>query len=907
MNAHRPLRYLIATIALFAATTTPVHTGGTVYLVLGSDTGIWEGMNVARYQCTYALTLFTDPARNATAVMQPAFRSGMVDSYGTPVRLTWWMMAGNIFRHATNTNIPHANTMTLHLMKRYQGAAVRTFHDELTLHYHTFVWSDYDADGRWYWNQAHSFAESADDFDVTLAAMLLEEETFPVSFRSGWHAMDNGWQARLDALIPFSLHNDWPAKRSQTTEPIDNVYDWSRAPSTFIPFHPSPSDYQVPGSGAGWNVRSRYMSAADSSFMAKIFAEAAAGKDQVVCLWAHLPETDFLDNIRKVHASTVKAASRYPGIPFRYCTATEAMQRWLGSADTTRPAVTFEEIREGTGIRWRVTSGEPIFQAAPFVAAKTRYDDYHVLTMTSTGPLTWESAFPLEASDVASAGLALTDTSGNQALLVRKYLPDDIFIDDADDGFAVVSGTWNASTSSDWGAGRHSTPVGATGKPSVQWECTVPSDGPYLVSIRLPKLTTPVRRITFTLRQNGVATDSLFCTAPLEAEVWTHLWSRTLQAGARVAVGMTTTDTLTSSLQMGADVVRLSAKVRDRWFTAPAHFDAGDRIEDDSSTVELPLRNDGILPVVLTGAHSRRGFVSTPSSLPWTIPPMGTAVLPLSIHTISQGPFQDTLLLSSDDPRHPLVAISVHGATVPYYRIVDDLDSAGYTESGAWNTSSAQAYGTRSRYAYPAAGLSATFTAAVRKAGVYRVEAIVPTTVNASVRARYIFSVNGAGHDTLYTDQNEGSGTWKLLFTREAPANADVSLLLADAMSPPVSGKVLRADAVRFQWSAPATAIGLTREVPAQFSLGQNYPNPFNPATTLIYSVPTQARVEIRIYDILGREVAAPVTERTQPGHHTVTWSAGGLASGTYFARMETFDAAGGLLSRHVQMLLLTR
>ena len=234
-------------------------TQGKVYLVLGSDTAIWDGMDVAQFHCTYALSLFTDPTRNAERVMDPGFRSGLTDSYGTPVKLTWWMMAGNIFRYATNTNIPHPNTMTLHLMKQYQAPAIQRWEDELTLHYNTFVWTDYDGDGKWYWNQAKSFAESSEDFDVTLAEMLLEEEAFPVSFRSGWHAMDNGWQRRLDSLLPYSLHNDWPAVRNDVTEP--------------------------------------------------------KGIDQVVCLWAHLPETDFLDNVRRVNASAHKVCLHTRWLP----------------------------------------------------------------------------------------------------------------------------------------------------------------------------------------------------------------------------------------------------------------------------------------------------------------------------------------------------------------------------------------------------------------------------------------------------------------------------------------------------------------------------------------------------------------------------------------------------------------
>jgi hypothetical protein len=250
---------------------------GVVYLVIGSDTGIWEGLDVSHYQCTYLPGLYSDPTRNAARVMDPAFRSGLVDSYGTPMKLTWWIMAGNVFRYATNTNVPYPNTLTFYLMMKYHGPAIRQWGDEVTLHYHSWVWTDYDGDGKWWWNQAKTFEETADDFNETLAEILLNEEMFPVSFRSGWHAMDNSWQHRLDQVLPYSLHNDYPAKRTQTAEPIDNVFDWSRAPSTWIPFHPSPADYQVPGSGPGWNVRSKYMASADSAFMAKIFAEAAKG------------------------------------------------------------------------------------------------------------------------------------------------------------------------------------------------------------------------------------------------------------------------------------------------------------------------------------------------------------------------------------------------------------------------------------------------------------------------------------------------------------------------------------------------------------------------------------------------------------------------------------------------------
>ena len=68
-----------------------LYAEGKVYLVLGSDTAIWDAMDVNKYSCTYNLSLFDDPGMNAHRVMDPAFRSQFKDSYGQPMKMTWWM------------------------------------------------------------------------------------------------------------------------------------------------------------------------------------------------------------------------------------------------------------------------------------------------------------------------------------------------------------------------------------------------------------------------------------------------------------------------------------------------------------------------------------------------------------------------------------------------------------------------------------------------------------------------------------------------------------------------------------------------------------------------------------------------------------------------------------------------
>jgi len=79
----------------------------------------------------------------------------------------------------------------------------------------------------------------------------------------------------------------------------------------------------------------------------------------------------------------------------------------------------------------------------------------------------------------------------------------------------------------------------------------------------------------------------------------------------------------------------------------------------------------------------------------------------------------------------------------------------------------------------------------------------------------------------------------------------------------------------------------VTDELPKSFSLEQNYPNPFNPATTINYSLPEPGNVVIKVYDILGREVAELVNERKDSGKFSVAFNASRFASGLYVCTMQ--------------------
>jgi hypothetical protein len=80
---------------------------------------------------------------------------------------------------------------------------------------------------------------------------------------------------------------------------------------------------------------------------------------------------------------------------------------------------------------------------------------------------------------------------------------------------------------------------------------------------------------------------------------------------------------------------------------------------------------------------------------------------------------------------------------------------------------------------------------------------------------------------------------------------------------------------------------------PVEFSLLPAYPNPFNSATSISYQVAAGGRVQLVIYDLLGRQVGTLVNRMLAPGTYSATWDAKDLASGIYFCRMSVRTPSG--------------
>lgn len=75
-----------------------------------------------------------------------------------------------------------------------------------------------------------------------------------------------------------------------------------------------------------------------------------------------------------------------------------------------------------------------------------------------------------------------------------------------------------------------------------------------------------------------------------------------------------------------------------------------------------------------------------------------------------------------------------------------------------------------------------------------------------------------------------------------------------------------------------------------EFSLNQNYPNPFNPTTKIGFSIPKSNYVDLRVYDILGREVKTLLSQQLTVGEYEIDFDAKNLASGMYYYRLQSGD-----------------
>ncbi len=147
--------------------------------------------------------------------------------------------------------------------------------------------------------------------------------------------------------------------------------------------------------------------------------------------------------------------------------------------------------------------------------------------------------------------------------------------------------------------------------------------------------------------------------------------------------------------------------------------------------------------------------------------------------------------------------------------------------------------------------------------------------------------VNNYGFEVLRSSKNNNNWVTIGFVNGTGNSNSPKDYNFTDRIS--VSGKfIYRLKQIdtdgRYEYSKE---VGIDLGLPGIYSLGQNYPNPFNPTTTITYALLQPGNVTLKVFDVLGREVAALVNEFKREGRYTIQFDASSLSSGIYFYRLQ--------------------
>ncbi|MEJ5263595.1 MAG: phosphodiester glycosidase family protein [Ignavibacterium sp.] len=162
--------------------------------------------------------------------------------------------------------------------------------------------------------------------------------------------------------------------------------------------------------------------------------------------------------------------------------------------------------------------------------------------------------------------------------------------------------------------------------------------------------------------------------------------------------------------------------------------------------------------------------------------------------------------------------------------------------------------------------------------------------------------------DTVRVNQVQEGSMWKLIGTYNFSPDTSQKILISDAGT---AGTYVVADAIRIISYDPATPVKEEYEnIPNDFVLYQNYPNPFNPVTKIRFAVPASSLnpfskgewtfVNLKVYDILGHEIATLVNEEKAAGNYEVEFNGLNLPSGIYFYKL-----TAGAFTQTKKMILL--
>lgn len=168
----------------------------------------------------------------------------------------------------------------------------------------------------------------------------------------------------------------------------------------------------------------------------------------------------------------------------------------------------------------------------------------------------------------------------------------------------------------------------------------------------------------------------------------------------------------------------------------------------------------------------------------------------------------------------------------------------------------------------------------------------------------YIYRPNGTTSD----DGDINSAAFSQTFSRTSfndTTNPSCFLNSGAAGGISISEITVSGSTASIKFNSGTTTAEESNEIPNEFSLAQNYPNPFNPDTRIKFSLPAAAKVSVKIFDLLGREIKALLNGELSAGAHEVIWNGDDNSGQKAAAGVYMYSVSTGKFSRTKKMVLL--
>lgn len=180
-----------------------------------------------------------------------------------------------------------------------------------------------------------------------------------------------------------------------------------------------------------------------------------------------------------------------------------------------------------------------------------------------------------------------------------------------------------------------------------------------------------------------------------------------------------------------------------------------------------------------------------------------------------------------------------------------------------------------------------------------RIDSITPSSGAAGTQVK----ITGSGFDPVTTNNIVLIGNRQAVVKIASSDRTRLEVivppdLIAGVVPVTVTVAAQTSNAVNFNL---VTSVQARESLPGEFSLGQNYPNPFNPSTTIVFSLPRTSHVTLKVFNLLGKEVATLIDKKFPAGRYETHWNASGYVNGVYFYRLE---AEGNFIQTKKLLLL---